>query len=284
MGKEGAHIRLKLDTEEPVALTAFVSEFVGIANQFEKFVSREFPDMKADSEIYIKEVRNGCIEADLVTFIAGGTLSAAAGAAVFALDAMDKVQIFAKFVDSLKRRVSPYFRKGGRTHDASKGDLNDWLKTTQAIANDPNGSTSLEAAVFEDGERKVRAAFKFNSSQAREAEREINEHKKELETGTAADHPRVMMRFVRPSIEKVSSHKRTGERALIESVHPKPLAVMYASDMARERIQHTLKESEINTFNLLFDVDVNVEMSRGKPTAFRIVHMHDVTDAPDEED
>ncbi len=93
-----------------------------------------------------------------------------------------------------------------------------------------------------------------------------------------------MMRFVRPSIEKVSSHKRTGERALIESIHQKPLAVLYASDMARERIQHELKASEINTFNLLFDVDVNVEISRGKPTAYRIVDLHDVTDAPDDDE
>lgn len=283
MGEDGAHIRLKLDTDEPVALSDFVAEFVGIANQFEKFVSREFPNMKADSEIYIKEVRNGCIEADLVTLIVGGGVTASAVAA-WAIDAMDKVQIFSKFVESLKKRVSPYFRKGGRTEDATKGDLNDWLKTTQAIANDPNGSVSLEAAMFEDGDRKVRAAFKFSSGEAREAERQINEHKKELEAESDADYKRVMMRFVRPSIEKVSSHKRTGERALIEAIHSKPLAVMYASDMARERIQHELKESDVNTFNLLFDVDVNVEMSRGKPTVFRIVDVHDVTDAPDEED
>lgn len=91
-----------------------------------------------------------------------------------------------------------------------------------------------------------------------------------------------MMRFVRPSIEKVSSHKRTGERALIESIYGKALSVLYASDLARERIQHELRVAPY-PFNLLFDVDVNVEISRGKPVAFRVVAVHDVTDAPDDE-
>lgn len=266
MGEDGAHIRLKLDTDEPVALSDFVAEFVGIGNQFEKFVAREYPDFKADSEIYIQEVRSGCIEADLVAWIVTGGVTAA-GTAAWAIDAMDKAQIFSKFVTSIKTRLSPYFRKGGRTPDATKGDLNDWLKATKAIARDPNGSARLESAVFEDGERKVRAAFTFTSEDAREAEIQIGEHKREMESETDADHKRVMMRFVRPSIEKVSSHKRTGERALIEAIHPKPLAVLYASDMARERIQYELKASEVNTFNLLFDVDVNVEVSNGKPVA-----------------
>ena len=281
MGEDGAHIRLKLDTSDPIALADFVANFVGIGNQFEKFVAREYPNIKADSEIYIKEVRSGCIEADLVAWIVGAGGALAAGA--WAIDAIDKIQIFSKFVEWTKGRISPYFQRGGRTEDATKSDLADWLKTTQAIAHDENGSSRLEAAAFEDGERKVRAAFKFTTVEAREAERQINEHKAELDATEGAEHNRVMMRFVRPSIEKVSSHKRTGERALIEAIYPKPLAVLYASDMARERIQHELKDSAVNPFNLLFDVDVNVEISRGNPVAYRIVDMHDVASAPDED-
>jgi hypothetical protein len=273
--EDGAHIRLKLDTANPIALSDFVSMFVGIGNQFEKFVSAEYPGLKTDSEFFIKEVREGSIEADLVAWVVRGGL--------IALDTIEKVEVFARFIGFVKKRISQYFHVGGRANKVSTGDLSDFLRTTAAIAHDENGTALLEAAVFEDGERKVRAGFKFNTQQAREAERQIGEHRQELEEQTAAEHPRVMMRFVRPSIEKVSSHRRTGERALVEAVHPKPLAVLYASDLARERIQHELKEAEGNPFNLLFDVDVNVEVSRGKPVAYRIVAVHDVTDAPEEE-
>jgi hypothetical protein len=280
MEGDGAHIRLKLDTTDPIALSDCVATFVGIGNQFEKFVAREYPNLRTGSEFFIKEVRAGCIEADLVAWIVG---TGFVGVALHAIDVAEKVVVLAKFVGHVKKKLGSYFHPGGRASDVTKGDLADFLKTTAAIAKDENGSASLEAAIFEDGERKVRAAFKFTTPEAREAERQIEAHKEEIETQTAADHPRVMMRFVRPSIEKVRTHKPTGERALIEAVHPKPLAVLYASDLARERIQHELKEAESNPFNLLFDVDVNVEISRGKPVAFRVVAVHDVTDAPEDD-
>lgn len=280
MEGEGAHIRLKLDTSEPIALSDFVATFVGIGNQFEKFVAKEYPDLKAGSEFFIKEVRAGCIEADLVAWVVGSGL---AGAGLWTIDAIDKAQIITKFVNGIGKRIGAYFRSGGRAENVTKGDLNDFLKATTAIAKDDNASARLEAAIFEDGERKVKAAFKFTTPEAREAERQINDHKQELEDQSDADHSRVMMRFVRPSVEKVSTHKRTGERALIEAIHPKPLAVLYASDLARERIQHELKVSPY-PFNLLFDVDVNVEISRGKPVAFRVKAMHDMTDAPSDDD
>ena len=104
-----------------------------------------------------------------------------------------------------------------------------------------------------------------------------------MENRTTADHQRVLMRFVRPSIEPTKAHRRTGQRALIEDIHDKPLSVLYVSDMARERVDHEMKEAEGNVFRLLFDVDVNVEFSAGKPVAFRIMAVHDVTDIPDDE-
>jgi hypothetical protein len=285
MGDDGAHIRLKLNNSQPIALADFVGEFVGIGNQFDKFIARDFPNIKADSEIFVKEVRSGSIEADLVALVTNAW--AAAGTAGTALllagDAVDKIQILSQFVGDLKNRISPYFRPGGRHAGASKGDLNDFLRTVQAVATDPDGSARIEAAAYEDGERNVRVGFQFSTTEAREAEKQIKAHKEELEAASDADYSRVMMRFVRPSIEHVSSHKRTGERAVIEAIHPKPLAVLYASDMARERIQFELKEGEANPFNLLFDVDVNVEISRGRPVAYRVTNIHDVTDAPEDD-
>ena len=285
MEGDGAHIRLTLDTEQPIALGDFVANFVGIGNQFQKFIARDFPEVKAESEIFVKEVRSGSIEADLVAFL-GPVLTAAglATAAGQAIEAIDKGQVLSKFVSDFRSRLSRYFAPGGTDESASKSDLSLIPETVRAVAHDTDGNLSLEAAAFEDGERKVRAAFQFTTHDAREAEREIEEHLARLDAPADADHKRVMvLRFVRPSIEKVSSHRRTGERAVIEAIHSKPLSVLYASDLARERIQHELREAESNPFKLLFDVDVNVELSGGRPVAFRVVALHDVTDAPEDE-
>jgi len=278
MGDDGAHIRLNIDTREPIALSDFVANFVGIGNQFDKFVARELPELKGDSEIYIKEVRSGSIEADLVWWIAGGGVGAG-GAALWAIDAIDKAQILTKFVDDLKSKISRYFKPGGRVNDATKSDLADFLKTTQAIANDSNGSATLEAAAFEDGARKVRAVFKFTTAEAREAEQQITEHRQELERKTDQNQERVLLRFVRPSVEAGKPGKKGGERGVIRSIHDRAHPILYASDLAEQRMLHEKIQLEGNVFRALFDVSVNVELSaRGRPIAYRVTDVHAVLD------
>ena len=283
MGEDGAHIRLKLDTDEPVALSDFVANFVGIGNQFEKFVARERPDLKAESEIFIKEVRSGCIEADLVAWgVGAGGLGSAA---VWAIDKMDKIQILSKFVKDMKGNISPYFKKGGRNPKATKSDLSDFYKTTKAISRDPKAIASLEAAVFEDGERKIRAAFKFNNAEARQAEHEITEHRQELDAKSDENQERVLLQFVRPSIEAGKPGKKGGERGVIESIAKRALPVLYASALAEERMLHEKMQLEGNVFRALFDVSVNVELSAtGRPVAYRVTAVHTVLEDGDEGD
>lgn len=281
MGEEGAHIRLKLDTEEPVALSEFVGEFVGIGNQFAKFIARERPELKTDSEFYIKEVRSGCIEADLVMWLAPGSL-ALFTATTRAIDIIDKGQILAKFVDDVGNKIGRYFRPGGRAPGVAKSDLADFLKTTKAIATDPNGSIKLEAAVYEDGKRQVKAAFKFTSSEAKQAEVEIASHRKELEA-TTGDNQRALLSFVRPSVEAGKPGKKGGERGIIESLNKRALPVLYASEMAEQRMLHEKMQLDGNVFRALFDVSVNVEMSSiGKALAYRITDVHAVIDGEDD--
>lgn len=276
MGENTPHIVLRLNTSQPIELGDFVHAFTSLANEYERFVRAEHPDLADQSTVYVKQVREGSIEAELwnAAMLAGG----------IAIAHMDQLLILEQFVKQYGNRLSAFFAEGGRLVDAGKKELNDFMGQVAAIANDPNGTAEIAAAAYEDKKRQVKASVKFNSHQAKTATRQIEAQKREMENKTAADHEQVLMRFVRPSIEKVSSHKRTGERAMIEAVHGKPLAVFYASDLARERIQHEMKEGEGNIFHLLFDVDVNVEISNGKPVAYRIMAVHDITDSPETDD
>lgn len=274
MGEEGAHIRLKLDNSQPIALSDFVSQFVGVGTQFEKFIAREHPSLKGESEFFVNEVRAGCIEADLVAWVTGGAIL---GVVSHAIDVMDKVQIFTKFVQDFGGRFSKYFRKGGRADGVSKGDLADFLKTAEAIANDPNGSARLEAAGYEDGERKVRAFFQFTTAEARTAIDEISDHRRELEASTDENQERVLLRFVRPSVEAGKPGKKGGERGVIDSIAARAMPILYASDLAEQRMRHEKIQLDGNVFRALFDVSVNVELSpTGKPIAYRITEVHGV--------
>lgn len=286
MSGEEAHILVKLDTRDPVALSDFVAGFVGLGNQFEKFVSKVRPDLRAETEFFVKEVRSGCIEAELVAWVvappaAGGMLAIANAT----LGMMDKALIFEQFVNSMREKLGRYFKPGGRDSDASKGDLADFYKTVAAVAHDADGNALLEAATYEDGQRQVRTAFRFATPEAREAERQLGEHKRELEAKSDADHQRVLMSFVRPSIQSAGVGKKSGELIIIPKLHPKPLPVVYASPLAEQRLKHEIKEADDNIFKKAFDVDVNVEMrADGKPIAYRIVAVHEVIDLPDDEE
>ncbi|TZG25577.1 hypothetical protein FYJ91_11150 [Sphingomonas montanisoli] len=276
MAGDGAHIRIKLATEEPVALNDFVGSFVGIGSQFDKFVARDHPTIKADSEFFVKEVRAGCIEADLVAWVApiiGGLPG------MSAVDMIDRVQILTSFVSDLQERIGNYFKPGGRDPRATKSDLADYHKAVAAIARDPNASGVIEAAVFESDGREVRSAFRFRSIDAQVAQREIAEHRKEIEARLDENQTRVLLRFVRPSVEASKPGKKGGERGVIESIHKRALPVLYASDLAEQRMHHEKLQLAGNIFRALFDVDVNIEAGvSGRPIAYRIMQVHDVLD------
>lgn len=269
-----AHLTLRIETERPIELAEFVGTFVGIGNLFERFEEGERPDDESSTRFYVREVRAGSILGDLVPYAAGagGSLGLAAAGIKYAND-------IAKFVETYGKLMKRFFKRGGRQPEASKSDLTDYLKTVQAIAHDPAANMTMTA--FDDGE--TRAVFAFGTSEAREAETNILEQRAEMDATTAADHSRVLMRFVRPSAETGKPGRKGGERAIIDRISPSARAVLYASDLAEQRMRHELKTAEGNVFKLLFDVDVNVEVgATGKPLAYRVTAMHAVLEADEE--
>jgi hypothetical protein len=273
MNAEDEHLILKIETKNPVELSEFVGAFVGLGNQFEQFYDREYPTEKGNVRFYVREVRAGSIIAELVPhlFPAGAVLVAAMTAVKYAND-------LAKFVETYGGRIKKYFKRGGRDTEASKGDVTDFLSTVQAVAHDSEGSLSL--AVYENGTERV--AFQFNTKEAKEAERNLLEHRIELDQTTDVDHKRVLMVFKRTNVAHATTGKRSGELVEIDAIHPRPLPIVYASALAEERIRHEIAEVDDNVYKKAFDVDVNIEMRSGKPIAYRLVAVHDVIDLPEE--
>lgn len=271
------HIIMRLKTRDPIELGDFVAAFIALGNEYERFIKVNRPDLAPEARVYVREVRKGSIEAELVPM-------ALAGAAAM-LNSMDQIMILEQFVRLYGGRLSAFFQPGGRLPNATKTELVDFMDQVLAVANDPDGMTEIEAVEYRDGERKVRASIQFRTPQAKTARTQILDQRQELQNRSDVDHERVLMRFVRPSIEEVALGKRTGERALIDNVYPRALPVVYASDLAEQRIRHEMRQSHENVFKKLFDVDVNVELrSDGKPMAYRIMTVHTVTDAPEDDE
>lgn len=130
MDEPSTHIILTLDTERPIEVGDFVSAFESISSQYQKFVRANYPDVSADVDVYVKEITQGSMVADLISW-AQSTLAPVG-------DEMQRV-ITENFVRYMGTRLSTYFKIGGRDHQVTKSDLADFMGAVQAIANDTNG-------------------------------------------------------------------------------------------------------------------------------------------------
>jgi hypothetical protein len=185
-------------------------------------------------------------------------------------------------VRSYSQKLSTYFKKDEKVADASRSDLKDFMDTVLAIASDPKGKATIEAAVFEDGKKKVRAALQFDTKQAVRAVQHIQEHQAELERVEHADYQRVLMVFKQANVKDAPVGRKSGERVTIEAVSDRDLPLVYASDLAEQRIKHEIREADDNLFKKGFVVDVNVQTVAGRPVAYRVTNLHQVIDLPEE--
>ena len=183
MGENDAHLVLRIDTRSPIELREFVSLFVGLGNKFEQHYAKEHSVARGTAKFYIREIRSGSIIAELVPYFLPASFGLGAGLATIA-----NANELVTFVKNLRSGFKFLSKKGGRLPEASKSDLNDYLRTVEAVAHDADATLSL--AVYNDGERKV--AFQFGTDEARRAEDSILAQKREMEALEDADHKRVL--------------------------------------------------------------------------------------------
>lgn len=270
MGANKAILTLKLDTHEPVELRDFVGAFTSLANEFDRYVDREFPGTTTEPQMFIREVRQGCIEADVITGIAA------------AIGNMDQIIILEDFVRRWGSRFTSLLN--GRVPEGeieSTSELKDWADAAKSIASDPIGGHRLEAAYFEDGKREIKASFRFTAPEARTALVNIEDRKKMLAKPEHLSHERVLMVFTRSDVNDAEVGKSSGERVMIEELSDKSLALMYGSEVAEGTIKREIRDADENVYKKGFVVDVIVKMKNGKAAAYSVVTVHSVIDLPD---
>jgi len=180
--------------------------------------------LSGDAKIYVREVRAGSIEADLIPWAMQG-LSAV-------VNVIEQIQIVEKFVRTYGAVLGKYL-SGSKESDATRTDLKDFMGAVSAIANDPNGRSTLQAVAYEGGKKKIKAALVFDTSQAKEAQRQIEDQKLLLENATSADHQRVLMTFKQSNVKDIAMGKRTGDRVAIEDISSRDLPLIYCPTKAQ---------------------------------------------------
>jgi hypothetical protein len=197
---------------------------------------------------------------------------------------MENANTIGAFVDRYGALLGAYLPKGGKAPDATVSQLRDFGDQVAAIANSPNSSLEVAALEIKDGKKSVKAAFKFDTTQARDIREHVEEHLKQLEERSNATHQRVLMVFRRSDADGAKPGKRSGELVRIDEISSRKLPLIYASDLAERQIKHEIAEAEDNVYKKGFVVDVNVELRAERAVAYRVMHLHQVIDLPDEDD
>jgi hypothetical protein len=268
-----AVITLTINNSQPIELNAFIRAFTSIAKQYQDTVDGN-PDFQGEAEIYVKEVRAGSIIADLLPIVASTVPIIATHA--------EQVFLAIEFVEKWKDRITK-LASGIVPDNFTRSELKTFAGAVEAIARDPDASSTLEVATFEDGKRQVKAAFKFRASEAKAVEKTIEAEYRRLEAESDDTHLRVLMIFTRSDIGDAPKDKRSGERVVIPQISDKDLPIIYASDLAEQRVKHEIREADDNIFKKGFSVDVSVLYRSSRPLVYRILNVHEVVDLPDEE-
>jgi hypothetical protein len=264
------YIRLTLDVPEAVELGDFVGTFTALASEFERYVQAQDPKAAGQATLFVREVRQGSIIADLVPWV-----SMLSGV----VEAMDKVMVVEDFVRRYGERIGIFRRPAPLVPPETRsGELRDFAEQVAAIANNPGSSLEIAAIEIEDGDHKVKSAFRFKTSEAREVTDRLEAYRQQIEQRTDEPIQRVLMHFTRTDVGTPAVGQNTGERVKIEALSDRSLPLVYASELAEQRIKHEITEAEDNVYKKGFMVDVVVETRNGRPAAYKVVTVHQVID------
>lgn len=260
-------ISIRIARSSPIELDRFTIGLLAFASQYEKFVKQRHPKMaSSESSLLINSVSEGSIVVDLI----GGLTPLFAG--------LNDILVFVDFIRSLEGKFDILRKPGGRLDDATTAELKDLGNVAQTIANAPDSTAEIKAMEYESttGQRTVRAAIHFNNRQARAIGENITAQLNERAAETN-QYTGMLMRLFQANLSDPAPDRSSGEKGIIEALDPQPRRLIYANDLAAQKIKGAWVTG-VNPFNLGFTVDVDVQMVNGKLKAYRIMDVQNVFD------
>lgn len=262
-------IELRIDLKNPPDLVDLVGYFAAIASQFELYLRRSHPNLKGAARLFVQDIRQGSIIVELIPVIQPLIAN------------MDTALI----VDGFVQRVSGLLRKyiaGEKDEDASKGEINDLLATVRLIATNADATSTISSLDYHKTNKTTRLKMEFNTREAVAARDALQLQKATIDLPAFEASENKMMVFVQTTVKPSEVGKKTNLKGVIEAVSPKPLAITYETDLAREKVESEIREDEKNVYKKGFFVDFYTERFGGKPVAYRITTVRKIVPLPDD--
>jgi hypothetical protein len=191
-------------------------------------------------------------------------------------------------VDEFVRRIGQilrYFKKEQqKPADISTTELQSVIQLVHAIARNDNNKASISSIEYHKTAQTKRLTVEFDGNTAREIRNSVPTEALAIEATAHEPREHVLMRFEQSNIRKRrAGSKKTGDRVVIDKIDRRAVGLIYESELAKERIRDEKLQDGPSLHRKLFDVDVYVERNAdGRVVAYRLRHVHDVIDQPDD--
>lgn len=231
----------------PLELNEFASGITALGDNFKHNLSENPLRYPYEAGLYIKEVRQGSIIIDLMTFAAALTAPT------------ETISTLTTFALKFKDLVEFLRDKKGKKNQFTRADFSQIAEVLKTTAHD-------QGAVFNfftvnSGSGTVNLSI--DSGEAQRLRQNAFLEKNKLEQPVPSVYEQVVLRFYQAR-NKIGN--KTGDMGIIESLHTRPVKVIFMD----EKVKSAIMKGDDNVFKSLYLVNVRVERVDGKPVLYKV--------------
>lgn len=247
---------LQIKNQQPVELLDFSKSMIALGDEYKLYAEENEPEAK-DATLYVKEIRQGCIIAELVAM------------APYALQFVEHAETVQGYAEHIKKVIDIFLgRDKTPPAEVEKQTLENVSEIVNPVANDSGSQLNIAAI---NANRDVNLTFNLSDTEASAVQHRISkelERRKEPETGL---HAEVLMYWA-----QARGKGRSGDRGVIESIHDRDVRVRLDDDLKKQMLTDLAYP-----FKHCFVVDVDVQTKEGKPALYIIKQLHEILDEED---
>lgn len=249
-GMQDAKLTIEIKNKQPIELVDLTKSFLSLADEFKRFIENNDPEAsEAEVKLYVGEIRSGSVVADLVAI------------SPFVVQGMSYLNTVISFNKHL--RVAYEYLSGHTDEkpELEKATYQNLATLVEPIAKDTGAQLNISAP-------NGNVYITIGSIDANAAQNKARKEIENLREPVSALHEKVVLYWYQARGDVMS---QTGDKAIIESLSPKPKKIICANDTIKAQM---IFDTE-NPFKWAYVVDVVVETIGNKPVAYKILAVHE---------
>lgn len=258
--KEQANtLLIHIEHSKPIEINEFTTSLNAIGGLFSSFAQEKGESREmSQANLYVEKIESGCIDIFLCEIVSASLIPF-----------MENMNIILEFSSYIKS-VLDFFTSGiGEKPELKAGEAKNFKDLLNITANDNKGEMIIGAIVNENKEYMFNNCT-FNFPQSNSAQNQLDKEIERMKSiqPTGNKYTRQLMTIYQM---RSDMNANVGNKAVIESISPRKLSVVFSSDELKEEILH----SDDNPTKKAYWVDVETLNVNGKLVGYNVLELHD---------